>query len=246
MVLRPRLAATVALAILAACRTSAPPAAIDPALSARVPPATVALAGVDLDRLRTSPAFAKFPPAARAFLQPFDRAHQVLIASTGAELLAIARGPVPGATQIAPDLALSGAPNLIAAATAVHPPAAILAPAESVAPTSPLWLAIRGGIALPLEGNLGNVNNLLRDTDYVTLAAQPNDPADLNLVAHCLTPAAAVRFEQSFRAIVSLAAAANARQPAIARLLLSIRIQRDALVVRASLTAPLDVLAKLP
>jgi hypothetical protein len=211
-----------------------------------VPPATVALAGVDLDRLRTSPAFAKLPPAAHDFLQPFDRAHHVLIASTGAELLAIARGPVPGATQIAPDLAFSGAPNLIAAAAAAHPPAAILAPAESVAPTSPLWLAIRGGIALPLEGNLANVNNLLRDTDYVTLAVQPNDPAELDLIAHCPTPASALRFEQSFRAIVSLAAAANARQPAIAGPLQSIRIQRDALVVRASLTAPLDALAKLP
>jgi hypothetical protein len=246
MVLRPRLAATVAFAILAACRTPAPPAAIDPALSARVPPATVALAGVDLDRLRPSPLFAKLPPAAHAFLQPFDRAHQVLIASTGIELLAIARGPVPGATQIAPDLALSGAPNLIAAATAAHPPAAILTPAESVAPTSPLWLAIRGGIAFPLEGNLANINNLLRDTDYVTLAVQPNDPAELNLIAHCPTPAAALRFEQSLRAIVSLAAAANARQPAIARPLQYVRIRRDELVVRASLTAPLDALAKLP
>lgn len=245
MVIRPRLAAPAALAILAACRTSAPPAAIPPALSARVPPATIALAGVDLDRLRTSPLYAKLPTAALAFLQPFDRAHHALIASTGAELLVIARGVVPGATQIAPDLALSGAPDLIAAATAAHPPAAILAPAESVAPNNPLWLAIRGGIDLPLEGNLANLNNLLRDTDYVTLAIHPNDPAQLDLIAHCPTPAAALRFEQSFRAIVSLAAAANARQPALAGPLQSVRIRRDELVVRASLSAPLDALAKL-
>src|ERR1019366_2117327 len=116
MVIRPRLAASIALAILAACRTSAPPAAIDPALSARVPEAPVALAGVDLDRLRASPLYAKLPPAARAFLEPFGNAHRVLIASTGVELLTIARGVVPGATQIAPDLALSGAPHLISAA----------------------------------------------------------------------------------------------------------------------------------
>ncbi len=245
MVIRPRLAALAALAILAACRTPAPPSAIDPALSARVPSATVALAGVDLDRLRTSPLYAKLPPAALAFLQTFDRAHQLLIASTGVELLVIARGVVPGATQIAPDLALSGAPDLIAAATATHPPAAILAPAESVAPNNSLWLAVRGGIALPLEGNLANVNNLLRDTDFVTLAIHPNDPADLDLVAQCPTPAAALRFEQSFRALVSLAAAANARQPSIAGPLQSIRIHRDDRVVHASLTAPVDALAKL-
>ncbi len=245
MVIRPRRAAPVALAMLAACRTPAPPAAIDPALSARVPTAAIALAGVDLDRVRTSPLYAKLPPAALAFLQPFDHAHQVLIASTGVELLTIARGVVPGATQIAPDLALSGAPNLIAASTAAHPPAGILAPAESVAPNSPIWLAVRGGVALPLEGNLANVNNLLRDTAYVTLAVQPVDPTELDLVARCPTPAAALRFEQSFRAIVSLAAAANARQPAIAGALQSIRIRREARVVRASLSAPINALAGL-
>src|SRR3954452_3983185 len=131
MVIRPRAAAPIALAMLAACRTPAPPAAIDPALSARVPAATIALAGIDLDRLRSSPLYASLPPAAAAFLQPFDHARHVLIAWSGGELLAIARGVVPGATQIAPDIALSGAPNLIAAASAAHPPAHILGPAES-------------------------------------------------------------------------------------------------------------------
>ena len=245
MVIRPRRAAPIALAILATCRTSAPPAAIDPALSARVPTATVVLAGVDLDRLRTSPLHAKLPPAARVFLEPFDHAHRVLIAVAGAELLTIARGVVPGATQLAPDLALSGAPDLIAAATAAHPAAGILAPAESVAAARPIWIAVRGGIKLALDGNLANVNNLLRDAEYVTLAVQPGDPAELALVAQCPTPAAALRFEQSFRAIVSLAIATAARQPATAGMLQSVRIAREERVVHVSLSAPLDALAKL-
>ena len=243
MVIRPRLAAPIALAVLAACRTPAPPAAIDRALSERVPAATVVLAGLDLDRVRASPLQAKLPAAGRAFLEPFGRAHYVLIASTGVELLTIARGVVPGATQRAPDLALSGAPNLIAAATAAHPPAGILAPAQSVAATHPIWIAVRGGVALPLEGNLANINNLLRGTEYVTLGAEPGDPSNLELVARCPTPDAALRFEQSFRALVSLAAAANARQPAIAGMLQSIRIGREERVVRVSLSAPLNALA---
>jgi hypothetical protein len=245
MVIRPRLAAPIALAILTACRTAAPPAAIDPALSARVPAATEALAGVDLDRLRTSPLYAKLPPAARAFLEPFGHAHYVLIASTGVELLTIARGVVPGATQIASDLALSGAGNLIAAATSAHPPAGILAPAESVAAARPVWIAVRGGVALPLEGNLANANNLLRGTEYVTLALQPGDPMQLQLVALCTTPETALRFERSFRALVSLAIASNARQPTIAGALESIRIAREERVVNVSLSAPLDALARL-
>jgi hypothetical protein len=245
MVIRPRLAAAMALAILAACRTPAPPAAIDPALSARVPAASAALAGVDLDRLRASPLHAKLPPAARAFLQPFGNAHYVLIAATGVELLTIARGVVPSATQIAPDVALSGAPGLISAAIASHPPAGILGPAESVAAGSPIWIAVRGDVTLPLEGNLANVNNLLRGTEYVTLAVQPGDPTQLELVARCPTPEAALRFEQTFRAMVSLAAATNARQAATAGLLESIRIGRQERVVHFSLSAPLDALAKL-
>src|ERR1039457_5336168 len=174
-----RLAAPLSLALLAACRTSGPTAAIDPALSARVPAATVALAGIDLDRLRASPLYARLPPVDLAFLGPFDHAHGVLIAATGVELLTIARGVVPGATQLAPDLALWGAPALIAAATAAPPPAGTLGAAESVA-ARPIWVAVRGGVTLPLEGNLANVNNLLRGAEYVTLALDPGDPADLH------------------------------------------------------------------
>jgi hypothetical protein len=233
-----RLAAPLALALLAACRTAAPPATIDPALSARVPVATAALAGIDLDGLRSSPLYPKLPPAALAFLAPFAHAHRVLIASTGVELLTIARGVVPGATQIAPDLALSGAPSLVAAAITPHPPSSILGLAESVAAVRPLWVAVRGGVTLPLEGNLANVNNLLRGAEYVTLALDPGDPADLQLVARCLTPEAALHFERSFRALVSLAAAH-------ATVLESTRIVRQNRVVRVSLSAPLDALVKL-
>ena len=232
MVIRSRLSAPAALAILAACRPAAPPAAIDPALSARVPAAIVALAGIDLDRVRASPLYTRLPPAALAFLEPFYRAHYVLIASTGAELLAIARGAVPGATQLAPDLALSGAPSLIAAAIAAHPPAAISGP-PNPPPRSPIWIAVRGGITLPLDGNLANLNNLLRAASSVTLAVQPRNPAELELTAQCPTPDAALRFEQSLRAVISLAAAANARQPATAGVLQSIRISREDRIVRA-------------
>ena len=136
-------------------------------------------------------------------------------------------------------------PNLIAAAIAAHPPAGILTPAESVAAGSPIWIAVRGGVALPLEGNLANVNNLLRGTEYVTLAGQPGDPTELELVARCPTPDAALRFEQSFRAMVSLAIATNARQPVTAGVLESIRIRREERVVHVSLSAPLDALARL-
>jgi hypothetical protein len=152
---------------------------------------------------------------------------------------------VPGATQLAPDLALYGAPNLIAAATATHPPASILAPAESVAASHPIWVAVRGGVPLPLQGNWSNVNNLLRDTEYVTLTVQTGDPTELELAARCPAPDTALRFEQSIRAMISLAAATSARQPSTAGVLESIRIRREDRVVHVALSTPLDAINNL-
>jgi hypothetical protein len=45
--------------------------------------------------------------------------------------------------------------------------------------------------------------------------------------------------------MASLAAATNARQPAIASVLQSIRIRREERVVHVSLSAPVDALARL-
>jgi hypothetical protein len=100
-------------------------------------------------------------------------------------------------------------------------------------------------VTLPLEGNLANVNNLLRGTEYVTFAVQSGDPAELELVARCPSPDAAQRFEQSFRALVSLWIVAYRRQPATAAVLQAIRISRAERDVHVTLSAPLDVLAKL-
>ena len=244
MVIRRCLATAAGLALLASCRAARPAAAIDPALSARVPAATVALAGIDLDRLRASPAYASVPPSALTFLENFRQAHRVLFAFTGVELLTIVRGTMPGATRVAPDIAVSGGNSLVAEATAPHPPAAILVAAESAA-TRPLWLAVRGGVSLPLSGNLANVNNLLRDTEFVTLAGQPADPLDLELVARCPTADTALRFEQSLRAIVSLAKATSGRQPETLALWESIRMRREERAVRVTLSAPLAALVQL-
>src|ERR1039457_190715 len=96
------------------------------------------------------------------------------------------------------------------------PRTGVRGPSDGAAAARPVWIAVRGGVALPLEGNLANVNNLLRGVEYVTLALDPGDPADLQLVARCPTPEAALHFEQSFGALISLAAALNTRQPATA------------------------------
>ncbi|HEY1494927.1 MAG TPA: hypothetical protein VGF49_10300 [Candidatus Solibacter sp.] len=236
----------LALAVFASsCRAPAPPAAIDPALASRVPSSAIAIAGVNLDQLRASPLYAKLPPAASAFLEPFRGAHSLLIASTGAELLTIARGVVTGATQTAPDVALLGSPSLIAAATASHPASATLAAAETVAAGHPIWIAVRGGSPLPLEGNLANANNLVTLAESLTLSLSLRDAVGLELTARCPSPAAAAEFERRLRALLSLTTAANARQPEIAALLRSVQLRREEGTVHASLSTPPDALGKL-
>jgi hypothetical protein len=209
-----------------------------------VPAAAVALAGVDLDRLRASPLYAKLPAPAAAFLETFRNAHSLLVASTGSELLTIARGAVPGATQIHPDLALLGAPELIASATAPHSRPPLLSAAETVAAIHPIWIAVRGGAPLPLSGNLANLNNLVTLASDLTLSAQLRDAVDLELIARCPTPAAALQFEQRLRALVSLAGAA-VRQPEAASTLRALQLRREDRTVRAALSIPPAALANL-
>ena len=243
MVTRFRFALTPVLAILCACGSVGPPPMIDPALSARVPPDTVALAGIKLDALRASPLFAKLPPSAQAFLNPFAKAHDVLVASTGTQLVAIARGEIPGAVVPGPGVALYGAPDLIAAGTATHAPARILALAEPVAADHTIWIALRGGTTLPLEGNAANLNNLLRATESVTITISPDNPAGIGITARCPTAEAAQHWEQSVRALASLTAAASVRDSQLASALQAISITRSARVVNIALRAPLSALA---
>jgi hypothetical protein len=210
-----------ALALIAtSCRAPDHSAAIDPALSSHVPPNTVALAGLNLDELRRH--FPK-PPAV---LEPFRNAHYALIATTGTQILTISRGT---------DLAVSGPEDLIAAAAAPHPRAGILAIAEPAAIHHAIWIAIRGGTPLPLEGNLANANNLVTLADSLTLTAvlhdAPPDAVDLELAARCPTPATALQFEQRLRALISLSAA-NTRRPEFA----AIQLHREDRVVRATLS----------
>src|ERR1035437_3881798 len=116
--IRPLRAATAAAALIAlwvSCRTAGPRQAVDAALTACVPPDTLALAGVNLEQLRASAIYQKLPPGAAAFLGPLRNASYLLLAYNGKGVLAIARGAFreapPGAVLLAKDLAVSGSPK---------------------------------------------------------------------------------------------------------------------------------------
>jgi hypothetical protein len=212
------------------------------------------LAGVNLDRLRATPLYSKLPPAAAAMASAFTGASSALLAYNGKDVLAIARGSFAtapaGATLAAPNLALFGTPQLVAAAmaqrrsrTAGAP--ALLARAESIASGHQIWIVIQGGVVYPLGGNAANLNQLLHNAESATVTATFSSGLALEVTAIGRTADAARNIEETVRADITLAAAAEARHPDLANLLRSIRIDRQDRNVRISLSADQDAAAKL-
>ena len=237
--------AALALAAFATGCHSAPPAAIDHAMASCVPADTVILGGVDCQRLRASPLYRKLPPTATALLEPLRPAAYLLLASNGKDYLVIGRGPFgqtpPGATLLAPDLAVAGSPDAVRAATAQHrrgvTGAALVGLAERLASGSEIWIVAMGNATLPVSGNAQNLNRLLHATEYATLAVHVTDGIEAEATGVCGTAEAARRLEEELRAMASIAAAAEARQPGIAAQLRAIQVSREERTVRVDLRA---------
>lgn len=223
-------------------------------MSSCIPGSTAILAGLNLDQLRAAALYPKLPSALLAIIEPLRPAGYTLFASDGTNLLAISRGlfreSPSGATLLSPDLAIAGTPELLRAALAQHRAGTIAAPdllirAQPLAADHPIWIVVRGSVTLPLTGNLANLNRLLHATEYTTIALDLRDPIALQIAGVCHTPDDGRQLEQSLRAILSLTAAASARQPALAAMLHAIQIHRDGLTVHVTLSTGTDALNQL-
>ena len=248
-----RPAALLTLAFFSsACHESLP--ALDPAMTSCIPASAVLAAGLNLDAIRAARAYSKLPPAMLALTEPFRQAQYAIFVFDGRNLLAISRGqfrePPAGATLLGPNLALAGTPDLVRAATAQHNTGTtgapeLVEPAKLVAAAKPIWIVVRGGVTLPLGGNAANLNRLLHATTHTTITVELRNSVDLELTALCLTPGDGREFEQSLRAILTLAAAANERQPGLAALLRGIEIRREDRTVHVAFTTAPDGLDQL-
>ena len=238
-----------AAAVLAACIAcgSHPPLAD---MTSCVPVGTLLVAGVDLDSLRAAPLFGKLPPAALTLAESYRTAQRLLAAWNGADVLIVIRGTAPGATAIGPNLALIGSPDSLRAGMEQHragktgSPGLVDYAAKTVGP-SPLWIAAKGGVTLPLTGNARNLNRLFRNLEYVTLAVDLATALDLRIAALAQSEQAARDFEENLRGFLSLASAAENRRPDIARLLDSVQIRRNGVTAAASLRIPADAIDAL-
>jgi hypothetical protein len=192
------------LGVLSGCH--APKALVDPELAAYMPAGSTALAGIDLDRLRTTPLFAKIP-------EPFRDGSYTLVGYNGKDLVT--------ASRVGQQVRVSGAgvkgipPELLRHAT-----------------DAPVWMVARGSAALPLTGNLANLNRLLRQTEYTTVAARVGESVDVEIAGVCRSPELAQHLEENVRAIVSL-------------MKLPLAVRRDGVTVKATGSVTVEAAGKL-
>ncbi|HEY1217383.1 MAG: hypothetical protein ABSE42_23280 [Bryobacteraceae bacterium] len=246
--------ALLAFAALIACKQAGPPPLVDSGMASCVTGDTVALAGADLEQLRASPFATGMSSSARGLLERYGNASKLLVAWNGSDLLIVVRGlfktPPPGATAIEPGLAVAGSPNRISSAVAQHRAGSAGAPGlidygSEIGARSAIWLAVRGGAALPVGGNLANLNHLLQDVDFAGAALDLGETATLRLGARGRTAESAERLEERLRGFLSLAGEAEIHRPELGSLLGAAQIQRSSRDVTATLSAPPDVVAKL-
>jgi hypothetical protein len=225
-----------------------------PDLAACLPPDSVLIAGADLAGLRASPLYAKLPATARSFLAQFEGVSTALASYNGADLLVAARGafrsPPAGATMLAPDLALFGSPQRVAAAAAQYKSGRtgapqLLAQAQAVSASKQLWIAARGNAPLPIAGNVANLLAILRNATFVTVTAQIATDVALELRASARDENAARAIEETFRADLTLAAAGEAKREDFASALRRAHVSRADREVRVSLELTADAAARL-
>jgi hypothetical protein len=155
-----------------------------------------------------------------------------------------------GATLAADNLAVFGSPQLVAVALAQHRShsagaPALVALAESIAAGRQVWIVAQGGAPLPLTGNAANLNHIIRNAESVTIAANIGASLALTVAALGRTDGSARNIEETLRADITLAAAAESRRPDLAKLLRSIQIDRNDRSVRITFSADADAAAKL-
>jgi len=218
-------------------------------MAAAVPVDAVIVAGIDLDRLRGSAIYGRLPAAVTQALGPYAGASRMVAAWDSQGLLILARGDFQlapaGATLVSPHLAIGGADDSVRAAMGRYRSpggtrSGVLGYGMESLGTAPLWIAMRGGTALPFTGNAVNLARLLRLVEYAGIAVKPDRAAEFRIRADAATADAAQRFEESLRAFFSLAAVGETHRPDLAALLEVARVERKGRVVTATLQVPAE------
>jgi hypothetical protein len=221
-------------------------------MNSSVPSGTIVLAGAHLDRVRGSALFQKLSGGALSVLEPVRDADSLLAAYNGSDFVLIGHGAFAkapaGATLVTPNLAVAGSAGAVQAAVRQHATGqagapALVAWAQPVS-SEAIWAVAAGGVTLPLQGNLANMNRLLRLTDHATVGVDLNAAVTVQATGYGRSADAARQLEETLRSFVSLGAATT-RDLDLGTLLKKVAIARDGTTVRVSAVATVDEILKL-
>jgi hypothetical protein len=220
---------------------------VDPALAAFVPPDTVALAGIRVDQLRATPLYRKL-----AGRFPTHDIHDLLLASDGENVLAVARGAFPGATEYK-GFTLYGDNAAVRAAierskSGARAPRDLMARAQSLPGDTQVWAVVSGWRGATPEqlramGNLANLDRVLRQLKGASLTIDLRSGVHAAFVGDARTDAEAGNLADSLRGLASIARMGAPRSAPGA--LDGIRVEQEGRLVRVNADIPEDLAEKL-
>ncbi|MGA3039715.1 MAG: hypothetical protein ABSF54_02870 [Bryobacteraceae bacterium] len=238
---------------------------IDPALAAFIPPDTIALAGIRMDQLRAMPIYRKLERESRLPQLgqfPSRDIHDMLIASDGAHVVAIARGAFPAkpagglsATQYK-GFTLYG--DSEAVRSAIHQstsggkaPHDLMARAEALPANTQLWVVVAGWRGFGADqlrrmGNFANLDRVLRLVESASLTVDLRTGVHAAFTGDSRTEADAKNLADSLRGLAAVARmAVPHNQPDLLRAFDGLQVKQEGRVVQVNIDIAEDVAEKL-
>jgi hypothetical protein len=250
---------------LAGCGSLTRHGPVDPALAAFIPPDTVALAGVRMDRLQATPIYRKLTetnrlPRSDQFRS--DGIQEVLLASDGQNVLVIARGafrekPAAGLTLVGGNIALGGTDAAVRAAIGQSKngghgaPRDLMARAEALPGDAQIWAVVAGWRGLgPDElramGNFANLDRVMRLVEGASLTVDLRTGAHAAFTGDCRTEADAKNLADSLRGLAALARMGVTRnKPGLQRAFDGLEVNQNGRVVQVNVDIAEDLAEKL-
>jgi hypothetical protein len=259
-------AATLLCLLFAGCGSLTRHGPIDPALAAFIPPDTIALAGVRVDQLRATPIYRKLERENR--LRQFGQfsgtdMHDLLLASDGTRVLAVARGRYAAEAAGGPSgtgyrgFTLYGESEAVRAAIRQSEsgrggaPRDLMARAEALPADTQIWVVVSGwrGFApdqLRAMRNFANLDRVLRLVEGASLTVDLRAGAHAAFTGDSRTDADAKSLADSLRGLAALTRMAVSRnRPDLLRAFDGLQVRQNGRVVQVNVDIAEDLAEKL-
>jgi len=252
-------------ALLAGCGGRRGP--IDPALTAFIPPDAVAMAGVNVDRIRATPIYREL--AERHSLPQVGQVDELLLSSDGKNVLAMARGDfkeqkaneTEGIVFLDKNIALGGQAAAVRAAIdqAKHggrgAPRDLMARARALPADTQIWAVVAswrgmGPDQLREMGNWGNLDRVFRLVEGASLTVDLRTGVHAAFTSDSRNEADARNLADSLRGLAALARMGAPRgepgnPPDLLRALDGVQVKQEGRVVRVNIDLAEDLAERL-